>query len=199
MNAVHKHGSLSEDDEARDPEQAAASAFLESLPQRLRVVRAREEITRDSLPRRGNSLEDPQLSAATQRVWDAEKRVAVALGEQYRALAELHQHDGQYEEAAELDDVDPLRAALALRVTRNAAVWQLRDAHQAVHLFPRALERLESGVMPSAWFQRMLKSSRSLNDASRRNLDIALETWSMDITAERFFSLLKGLFAVRGE
>ncbi|QNN82232.1 hypothetical protein H3H54_14225 [Brachybacterium sp. Z12] len=93
-------------------------------------------------------------------MWDAEKRTAAALAAQYRALAALHELDGSYEEAAELDDVDPLRAALALRVTKNAASWQLRDAHQAVHLFPRALEMLESGAMPSAWFQKMLKSSR---------------------------------------
>lgn len=193
MSEVQKRGALFGDDEAPRENHSDAEVFLESLPRRLRVVRAREEMTRDSLPRRGNSTGDPQLSAAAQRVWDAEKRTAAALAAQYRALAALHELDGSYEEAAELDDVDPLRAALALRVTKNAASWQLRDAHQAVHLFPRALEMLESGAMPSAWFQKMLKSSRPLNDSSRRNLDIAVQAWSMDIPAERFFTLLSAL------
>ena len=47
--------------------------------------------------------------------------------------------------------------------------------------------------MPSAWFLRMLKTSRDLTDASRRDLDLAISTWSMDITPERFFTLLKAL------
>ena len=174
-------------------ERAAEATFLDSLPGRLRRVTARERLTRDCLPRRGESIDEPQLSAAAQRVWDAEKNTARCLAEQYRALAELHEHEGEYEEIAEFDEVGTLRAGLALRVTRSAASWQLRDAYQAVHLFPRALERMGEGIMPSAWFLRMLKTSRDLTDASRRDLDLAISTWSMDITPERFFTLLKAL------
>lgn len=174
-------------------ERAAEATFLDSLPGRLRRVTARERLTRDCLPRRGESIDEPQLSAAAQRVWDAEKSTARCLAEQYRALAELHEHEGEYEEIAEFDEVGTLRAGLALRVTRSAASWQLRDAYQAVHLFPRALERMGEGIMPSAWFLRMLKTSRDLTDASRRDLDLAISTWSMDITPERFFTLLKAL------
>src|SRR5699024_12257885 len=43
----------------------AAEAFLASLPRHLREVRARRELTREDLPRRGGSVEEPQLSAAT--------------------------------------------------------------------------------------------------------------------------------------
>src|SRR5699024_1910803 len=67
----------------------AAEAFLASLPRHLREVRARRELTREDLPRRGGSVEEPQLSAATQRVWDAQVQEARALAEKYRALAEL--------------------------------------------------------------------------------------------------------------
>lgn len=180
--------------EGSDPrEEAIEAAFLDSLPGRLRHVSAREPLTRDSLPRRGGSTEDPQLSTAAQRVWDAQRVAARALAEEYRSLAELYGHEGEYEEVVEFDEVDTLRAALALRVTRGAAGWRLRDAYQAVHLFPRALVRLESEMMPAAWFQRMLKTSRGLSDRSRRDLDLALSTWSMDITPERFFTLLKSL------
>ena len=193
MSAVQRHGPLFGEDEVRREGARGAEAFLGSLPRRLRVVRARGEMTRDSLPERCDSMDDPQLSAAAQRVWDAEKTTAAALAAQYRALADLHELDGAYEEAAEVDEVDPLRAALALRITKNAASWQLRDAHQAVHLFPRTLEMLETGSLPSAWFQKMLRTSRSLSDASRQNLDIAVSTWSMNIPAERFFRLLKAL------
>lgn len=193
MSAVESSSSLFEE-EGRDP--ASDAAFLDSLPRRLRIVTAREELTREALPRRGDSLNDPQLSEATQRVWDAEKSTARALAEQYRALAALYEHDGQYEEVTELDEVDTARAALALRVTSNGAAWQLRDAYQAVHLFPNTLVLLESGTMPSAWFLRMLKSSRALSDASRRQLDITVSTWSTDITAERFFLLLKRLIRI---
>ncbi|ATG53215.1 HNH endonuclease [Brachybacterium vulturis] len=141
-------------------------------------------------------MDDPQLSAATQRVWDAEKQEARCLAEKHRALAELYEHDGEYEEVTEVDSVDATRAALALRVTTGAAGWYLRDAYQAVHLFPRCLAALESGVLPSTWFQKMLKSSRSLTDDSRRNLDVAVASWSPDISPERFFTLLKKLIAL---
>src|SRR5699024_3846678 len=130
--------------------EVAAEAFLASLPRHLREVRARRELTREDLPRRGGSVEEPQLSAATQRVWDAQVQEARALAEKYRALAELYRHDGEYEEVAELDSVDTTRAALALRVTGGAAGWQLRDGYQAVHLFPRCLAALEAGDMASA-------------------------------------------------
>ena len=174
----------------------AAEAFLASLPRHLREVRARRELTREDLPRRGGSVEEPQLSAATQRVWDAQVQEARALAEKYRALAELYRHDGEYEEVTELDSVDTTRAALALRVTGGAAGWQLRDGYQAVHLFPRCLAALEAGDMASAWFQKMLRSSRALSDESRRKLDIAVASWSVEISPERFFTLLKKLITL---
>lgn len=180
-------------------EQVADEAFLASLPAYLRNVSARRELTREDLPRRGGSMDDPQLSAAAQRVWDAEKHEARCLAEKHRALAELYSHDGDYEEVAEVDAVDTTRAALALRVTGSAAGWHLRDAYQAVHLFPRCLDALESGKLPSTWFQKMLKSSRSLSDSSRKNLDVAVASWSSDISPERFFTLLKKLISILQE
>lgn len=183
-------GDLPED---RDRERDAEEALLASLPYRLRDVVARSPRTRDSLPSRGGCADDPQLSDATQRVWDAEHAVAQAQAAQYRALAALHELDGEYEEVTELDEVDTLRAALGLRVSRSAASWYLRDAYQAVHHLPRALARLESGELPSAWFQRMLRSARPLSDASRQDLDRVISTWSADISPERFFTLLRAL------
>jgi hypothetical protein len=126
-------------------------------------------------------------------VWGLEKITAAVQAEQYRALAELFDHDGEYEELSDGTDVDATRAALALRVTTNAASWQLRAAYQAVHLFPQSLEMLSIGEMPSTWFQRMLKKSRGLSGESRKKLDIAVSQWSMDITPERFHTLLKSL------
>ena len=126
-------------------------------------------------------------------MWDAERASALALAAQYRALAALHEFEGEYEDTCELDEVETLRAALGLRVTRSAASWRLRDAYQAVHHFPRTLEKLESGRMPSAWFQRMLKTSQKLSGSSRRDLDAVISTWSSDITPERFFTLLRAL------
>ncbi|MGP9538379.1 HNH endonuclease signature motif containing protein [Brachybacterium sp. AOP43-C2-M15] len=197
MSAVESQSSLFDEQGGAGPaDRAADSAFLASLPSHLRTVRAREELTRDSLPRRGASVENPQLSEAAQRVWDAERQSALCLAEKYRALAELHAHEGEYEEFAEFDEVDTTRAVLALRVTANAAAGQLRDAHQAVHLFPRAFAALEAGKMPSAWFQSMIKSSRRLSDSSRKKVDVAVDSWSMDITAERFFRLVKKLIAL---
>ncbi|WP_394217159.1 HNH endonuclease signature motif containing protein [Brachybacterium vulturis] len=193
MSAIEEQSSPF-DEGGRD--EAVEAAFLASLPPRLRNVSARQELTRSSLPLRGRSMDDPQLSAVTQRVWDAEKQEARCLAEKHRALAELYEHDGQYEETAEVEAVDAARAGLALRVTTGAAGWHLRDAYQAVHLFPRCLAALESGVLPSTWFQKMLKSSRSLMDDSRKNLDIAVASWSPDISPERFFTLLKKLITL---
>src|SRR5699024_12853602 len=141
----------------------------------------------------GASCAAARLTPGAHRVRAAAKSTARCLAEHSRALAELHEHEGEYEEIAEFDEVGTLRAGLALRVTRSAATWQLRDAYQAVHLFPRALERMGEGIMPSAWFLRMLKTSRDLTDASRRDLDLAISSWSMDITPERIFTLLQAL------
>ena len=197
MSAVEERPTPFGDDGRDDAAAAGAEeAFLESLPPRLREVRARRELTRDDLPRRGDSIDDPQLSAATQRVWDAERAEARCLAEKHRALADLYEHEGEYEEICEVDSVDAARAGLALRVTSGAATWQLRDAYQAVHLFPRCLDRLETGGMPTAWFQKMLRTSRPLSDDSRRKLDIAVSSWSPDISPERFFTLLKALIAL---
>ena len=193
MSAVEEQPSPFDEDGRGE---TAAAAFLASLPPRLRNISARQGLTRDALPRRGESMDDPQLSAATQRVWDAEKHEARCLAEKHRALADLYDHDGEYEEAPEVDSVSATRAGLALRVTSSAASWHLRDGYQAVHLFPRCLALLESGNLPSAWFQKMLKSSRSLTDASRKNLDVAVASWSADISPERFFTLLKKLITL---
>lgn len=57
------------DGPALDP---AALAFLDSLPSRLRVVRARAARTREDLPSRSGCEEDMRLGEAAQRVWDAE-------------------------------------------------------------------------------------------------------------------------------
>src|SRR5699024_6324205 len=83
----------------------AAEGSRASRPRHLREVRGRRELARQDLPRRGGSIEERQLSAATQRVWDAQVQEARALAEKQRALAELYQHDGEYEEVTELDSV----------------------------------------------------------------------------------------------
>ena len=168
-------------------------ALIASLPARFRRVGARQARTRAALPDLGGCADDPALSEAAQRVWDAERATALALAAQYRALAALHEFEGEYEDACELDEVETLRAALGLRVTRSAASWRLRDAYQAVNHFPRTLESLESGSMPSAWFQKMLKTSQKLSESSRRDLDAVISTWSTEISPERFFTLLRAL------
>ncbi|MEJ6543327.1 HNH endonuclease [Brachybacterium paraconglomeratum] len=168
-------------------------ALIASLPARFRRVGARQARTRAALPDLGGCADDPALSEAAQRVWDAERATALALAAQYRALAALHEFEGEYEDACELDEVETLRAALGLRVTRSAASWRLRDAYQAVNHFPRTLDNLESGSMPSAWFQKMLKTSQKLSESSRRDLDAVISTWSTNISPERFFTLLRAL------
>ncbi|WME22388.1 HNH endonuclease signature motif containing protein [Brachybacterium sp. GU-2] len=171
----------------------ADDALIAALPARFRRVGARQARTRDALPDLGGCADDPALSEAAQRVWGAERATALALAAQYRALAALHEFEGEYEDACELDEVETLCAALGLRVTRSAASWRLRDAYQAVNHFPRTLENLESGSMPSAWFQKMLKTSQKLSESSRRHLDAVISTWSTDISPERFFTLLRAL------
>ncbi|MDN5901264.1 MAG: hypothetical protein L0H74_14535, partial [Brachybacterium sp.] len=67
MSAIEEQPSPFDAD-GRD--EAAEAAFLASLPPRLRSVSARQELTRSSLPLRGYTMDNPQLSAVTQRVWD---------------------------------------------------------------------------------------------------------------------------------
>ncbi len=179
---------------------AADLAFLASLPQRLRVVRARSPLTRDDVPSRGQCDDAPELGAAAQRVWDAERSSARALAERYRALAELHAMEtaGDPQEALS-EDLDTLRAALALRVTHGVADWELRCAHRAVHDFPRCLDLLETGELPSWWFKKMLRESQQLGAPSRRQMDVAIADWSTDIPADRFVTLLHALVQLLGK
>ncbi|MGP9681041.1 MULTISPECIES: HNH endonuclease signature motif containing protein [unclassified Brachybacterium] len=185
------------DDEDR---QAADRAFLESLPRRLQIVDARSPLTRDGLPDRTDCGKDPELGAAAQQVWDAEKASARALAGRYRALAELFDHEREDDE--DEDDVTTARAAIALRVTHGVARWELRSAHRAAHHLPRTFTLLEGGAFPSWWFQRMVRESEDLGEESRRQLDIAVATWSPDIPVDRFVTLLGalvGLLARREE
>lgn len=169
---------------------AVARAFLDSLPSRLRLVRARSPLTREDLPARSGCEEgDVVLGEAAQRVWDAETASARAIAARYRALAALIEHEG----GETADDVDTLRAATALRMTHGAAHWELRTAHRAVHQLPHTLARLEQATFPSWWFQKVLRESEDLGEESRRLLDVALATWPADIPAERFLTLLRAL------
>src|SRR5690606_15726951 len=81
-------------------------ALIASLPARFRRVGARQARTRDALPDLGGCADDPALSEAAQRVWDAERATSFALAAQYRALAALHEFEGEYEDACELDEVE---------------------------------------------------------------------------------------------
>lgn len=194
MSAVAS-GSTPDGGERDDADLSAADlAFLASLPQRLRVVKARSPLTRDAVPTRGQCADAPELGAAAQRVWDAEASSARALAERYRALAELIALEtaGDPQDAL-ADDLDTLRAALALRVTHGVADWELRCAHRAVHDLPRCLDLLESGELPSWWFQKMLRESQRLGEPSRRQLDVAIAHWSTGIPVDRFVTLLRAL------
>lgn len=175
-------------------------AFLDSLPRRLQIVDARSPLTRDGLPDRTECGKDPELGAAAQRVWDAEKSSARALAGRYRALAELF--DCEREDDEDEEDVTTARAAIALRVTHGVARWELRSAHRAAHHLPRTFSLLEGGRFPSWWFQRMVRESEDLSEESRRQLDLAVATWSTDIPVDRFITLLGalvGLLARREE
>ena len=180
------------DGTALDP---AAHAFLDSLPSRLRVVRARAARTREDLPARSGCEEDTVLGEAAQRVWDAETASARALAARLRALAALIESEGG--DCA--DDVDTLRAAMALRVTHGVAHRELLAAHRAVDQLPRTLARLEAGALPSWWFQKVLRESEDLGDESRRLLDAALTAWPADIPVERFLTLLRALVRLLAE
>ena len=110
------------DSAALDP---AALAFL---PSHLRVVRARAARRREDLPARSGCEEDTVLGEAAQLVWDAETASARALAARLRALAALIESEG--EDCA--DDVDTLRAAMALRVTHGVAHRELLAAHREI-------------------------------------------------------------------
>ena len=169
--------------------------FLASLPIRLRIVHARRARTREGLPARAGCGDDPVLGELAQAVWDADADSARALAARYRALAALFDREDSADHGEDHvdDDIVTIRAAAALRVTHGAARWQLRHAHRAVEQLPRTLSLLEEGRLPSAWFQRMLRTSENLTDHSRRLLDITVATWSPDIPADRFITLLNAL------
>jgi hypothetical protein len=178
--------------EGDDEEEHEEAVLLASLPPRLRNVAARTPLTRDTLPARTGCGDDPELGPLAQAVWDAEKDSARALAGRYRALAALFDREGSADhgDGHVDDDIDTLRAAAALRITRGAARWELRTAHRAVDQLPRTLSLLEQGSFPSTWFTRILRTAEDLSDASRRLLDVVVATWSPAIPGDRFITLL---------
>src|SRR5699024_3771420 len=58
------------------------------------------------------------------------------------------------------------------------------------------LTQINCQALCPVWFQKMLRSSRALSDESRRKLDIAVSSWSVDISPERFFTLLRKLITL---
>ncbi|GAB2532154.1 HNH endonuclease signature motif containing protein [Brachybacterium huguangmaarense] len=147
----------------------------------------RVPVTRDALPERAGSLDDPLLSLEHQVLWDENVADARRLAARMAHLAPFWRgRDAPGAEGVEdVEDAD-LRIALALRVTEFVAHRMIRDAHIATRHLPRSFERLVTGELPAAWMQRLLRAVSSLTPAQRASVDERVGRWSLAVTAEQF-------------
>ena len=142
------------DGPALDP---AALAFLDALPSRLRVIRARAARTREDLPARSGCEEDTLLGEAAQRVWDAEmgavhdsaSGLAARMAQVFRSASDeerlgvLNAHPdlaGKLAQAKRLTADSTAEQASAgldsLTDDERATFTRLNDAYVAKHGFP---------------------------------------------------------------
>lgn len=99
-------------------------------------------------------------------------------------------------------DADPdrreaalLQVAAALRCTRQQAEAAVHRAHHTVENLPQTLERLSAGELPAAWFDRLIRATRPLDDAAAQEVDAAIAASDLEITAESFIRRLNHVVA----
>ncbi|PWH07620.1 HNH endonuclease [Brachybacterium endophyticum] len=166
----------------------------EPSPRRLaRGPRPRTPISRDAVGPRALTEEDPELTEELQALWDLgveESRAAVV---QMRALAPLWADRDAPNAEPHTGDAEDAEVAISLRCTIAGAYGRIRDAHEAVTIFPALLARVEEGDLPIDWLRRVLRRTRELPVEDRRYVDELMGTWEFGVTPETFRRLLSEL------
>ncbi len=100
-------------------------------------------------------------------------------------------------------DVNAILLADVRRTTIPRASRMMRDAHRAVCLLHRVLERLEHGHLTVEWFEHLLRRVRGLEDDEIDIVDEYVADWDLaNISFKRFMrelSILLAWFRKRSE
>jgi hypothetical protein len=150
-------------------------------------------LSRESLGERTFAVEGPDLSEELRGIWGLavqESQLAAAL---MRRLAPLWVDRDAEDAPAHEGDVEDVQAAVALRTTTTVSYGRIRDAHEALTLFPRLFARVEAGELPIEWLRRVIHRSRDLPEEDRRDLDRVMGDWEFGVTPETFRRLLSEL------
>ncbi|UEJ82175.1 HNH endonuclease [Brachybacterium halotolerans subsp. kimchii] len=135
-------------------------------------------------------MEGPDLSEELRGIWDLAVRESQLAAALMRRLAPLWVGRDAEGALAHEGDVEDAQAAVALRTTTTVAYGQIRDAHEALTLFPLLFARVEAGELPVEWLRRVIHRSRDLPEDDRKGLDRVMGDWEFGVTPETFRRLL---------
>ncbi|UQN29573.1 HNH endonuclease signature motif containing protein [Brachybacterium kimchii] len=135
-------------------------------------------------------MEGPDLSEELEGIWDLAVRESQLAAELMRRLAPLWVGRDAVGALAHEGDVEDAQAAVALRTTTTVSYGQIRDAHEALTLFPLLFARVEAGELPVEWLRRVIHRSRDLPEEDRKGLDRVMGGWEFGVTPETFRRLL---------
>ncbi|GAB4094604.1 HNH endonuclease signature motif containing protein [Brachybacterium horti] len=168
-----------------------------ALPRELRrPVRGRSEVTTENIARRALVAEDSSDALVLRRILERRRTAHAALYvAELRDLAALADPES-------LGDQDPgpshetnaIAAGMVLRTRLGRAGLRLRDAGIAIRDLPLCLDRVESGDLPSEWFDQLVRSVRDLLPEQRHQVDEKVSAWQLEaLPPERFRTLLRHL------
>lgn len=163
------------------------------LPRAARGPRPHHPLSRENLGERTFAAEGPDLSEDLRGIWDLavqESQLAAALMRRLAPLWADRDVDGAPPHEGDVEDA---QAAVALRTTTSVSYGQIRDAYEALTVFPLLFARVEAGELPIEWLRRVIRRSRDLPAEDRRDLDRVMGEWEFGVTPETFRRLLSEL------
>jgi len=180
------------------PEGAAASVARRpgeperALPRVLRgTVKGRSEVTAGTIAGLALVEEESEDAVLLRRLLDRRRTVLAAL-----YVAELRDLAALWDEKAGEEDGDVNAAAvgMVLRSRIGRATTRQRDAFVGVTDLPRCLGEVETGALPTEWFDHVLRSVRDLTAEQRHLVDEQVAGWQLDsLSPDRFWTLLRTL------
>ncbi|MCW1804677.1 13E12 repeat family protein [Brachybacterium squillarum] len=166
-----------------DPGSAALSHRFRRPP------RGRSHVTAENLAAKGDLEEDSAEAVVLRRVLERRRTVHAHLYiEELRDLASL------WDGASGDDGGNGIAAGLVLRSRIGRATRRLHDAYIGVTDLPECLARVETGDLPTEWFDQLVRAVRDLPGAQRRQVDETVAGWRVEsLSPDRFRTLVKHL------
>ncbi len=157
-----------------------------------KAVVAHRPASRETVAEKAGLAAAPVHAEGLRTLWDLAAEQSAAHARALQALAVFYDGDAAVGAGAE-DAIDAIGVGLALHCTVDQAARRVTDAFLPVEHLPRTFAVLESGVMPAAWFDDVIRLVRRLVPEDRRRADAVIATWDMRIPPERFRRELRHL------